>query len=103
MKCNSYHHFFEVLANQTRFKIIESLKKSEKCVNEICLDLKEEQSKISHNLKIMLECKILEVKNEGKNRIYFLNKNTIKPILKIVEEHVKNNCKICKKIKFQKI
>jgi|TARA_Y100000310_G_C20694759_1_gene824790 DNA-binding transcriptional ArsR family regulator len=63
-------------------------------VSEISKNLKEEQSKISHNLKKLTACHILEVKQKGKQRIYSLNKKTVVPMLKIVGEHVRNNCLI---------
>jgi hypothetical protein len=47
-----------------------------------------------------MECKFLDVKQEGKQRIYSLNKDTIIPILTLVEKHVEKYCeKICQKTK----
>ena len=98
MKCNSY--FFEVMSNKTRWKIILSLYDKEKCVKEICEDTKEEQSKISHNLKILSTCKFVYSKKEGRTKTYYLNKKTMKPLLDIVQKHMHEFCKnkcICKK------
>ncbi|MFX1538094.1 MAG: ArsR/SmtB family transcription factor [Promethearchaeota archaeon] len=70
----------------------------EKSVSDICNIINEEQSKVSHNLKKLMECHFLDVKRKGKKRIYSLNKNTISPILKLVEEHVRKCCKgVCSK------
>lgn len=93
MKCKSYYHFFEVMANPTRFKIIESLMEGSLSVSDICLITKEEQSKISHNLRVLSQCNVVENKREGKKVIYSLNQSTILPMLKLVEEHVKVHCK----------
>jgi len=92
MKCNSYKMFFEVFANETRFKIIDSLSKSPKCVTDICEDVKEEQSKVSHNLKILTCCNFVVRKIDGRKRIYSLNKDTVQPIIKLVGKHVKKYC-----------
>ncbi|MGE0792964.1 MAG: ArsR/SmtB family transcription factor [Candidatus Woesearchaeota archaeon] len=92
MKCKSYYKFFEVIANETRFKIIESLIDGALNVGQICFVTKEEQSKISHNLKILSQCNVVEIKKDGKNRIYSLNKETIEPMLRLVEKHVEKNC-----------
>lgn len=92
MKCKSYYYFFEVISNKTRFKIIESLMNGALNVSQICFITKEEQSKISHGLKVLAKCNIVEVKKDGKNRIYSLNKDTIEPMLKLVEKHVEKNC-----------
>ena len=93
MKCPSYNLFFEIISNKTRMKIIEALALGEKSVSEICKLINEEQSKVSHNLKKLTECHFLDVKRKGKKRIYSLNKDTVSPILRLVEEHVRKYCK----------
>ena len=75
MKCMSYENFFENFSNKTRLKIIDSLKKGPKSVNKLCNDIHEEQSKVSHNLRKLMDCNFLEVKREGKKRVYSLNKD----------------------------
>jgi len=96
MKCMSYERFFEVFANRTRLKIIESLLESDKNVTQIYEDISEEQSTVSHNLKTLYECNFITKQRQGKKIIYSLNKETIKPLLGIVNKHVskfcKNNC-----------
>ncbi|MFA5745908.1 MAG: metalloregulator ArsR/SmtB family transcription factor [archaeon] len=98
MKCLSYN-FFGVISNKTRWKIIKLLYKSEKTVSEISTITGEEQSKVSHSLKQLLNCNIVFSKRQGKNIIYSLNKKTIKPLVKIVNQHTKDFCKnkCCKK------
>jgi len=101
MKNNTYHIFFTNLANPLRIKIISSLKEKEKNVTELSKELKVEQSKISHALRLLRHCNIVEVKQVGKKRIYSLNKKTILPILKLIDNHSKTfcggNCKACGK------
>ena len=92
MKCISYY-FFTVISNKTRWNIISSLYSKDKCVSDICEEIKEEQSKVSHNLKILSECNFVFSKRAGKKIIYSLNKETIKPLFIIVEKHMKNYCK----------
>lgn len=84
--------FFETLSTRLRWRILEILKKGSKNVNEICKEVKEDQSKVSHNLKKLRECHFIEVKKMGKERIYSLNKETILPLLELVEKHVKGCC-----------
>jgi len=95
MKCNSYHAFFDTISNKTRMNIVESLMQSPKCVNDIAQDIKEEQSKVSHNLKKLMECNFLDVKQQGKKRIYSLNRDTVIPILRLVDKHVSKFCEGC--------
>ena len=101
MNNNTYHIFFTNLANPLRIKIISSLKEKEKNVTDLSKELKIEQSKISHALKLLRHCNIVDVKQKGKQRIYSLNKKTIVPILKLIDNHSKTfcggNCKACGK------
>ncbi len=92
MKCESYY-FFTVISNKTRWKIIYSLYDKDKTVTDICNDINEEQSKVSHNLKILSECKIVFSKRKGKYIIYTLNKKTIKPLIKHIKKHREEFCK----------
>ncbi len=92
MKCTSYEDFFKNFANKTKFKIVMLLKNKPMSVNELSKAMKEEQSKISHNLAKLYKCNILTVKQKGKQRIYSLNKDTVIPIIKLVEKHVEKHC-----------
>ena len=74
------------------------LKNKPLSVNELAKVMKEEQSKISHNLAKLTLCSILNVKQQGKKRIYSLNKETVMPMLRLVEKHVEKYCDMrCKK------
>jgi len=97
MKCNTYHIFFRNLANPIKTKIILALKEKESSVSELSKKLKIEQSKLSHALSSLRCCKLVLVKQKGKERIYSLNKKTILPILKIIDKHKCANCEICGK------
>ncbi|MBU2634526.1 MAG: metalloregulator ArsR/SmtB family transcription factor [Nanoarchaeota archaeon] len=98
MKCKSYNLFFETISHKLRLKIVELLREKPLTVNEIAKKLNEEQSKISHNLKKLSDCHFVEFKKDGKNRIYSLNKETIVPLIKLVEKHVEKHCgDICRK------
>ena len=97
MTSKTYHVFFTNLANPFKINIILSLRKKEKSVNEITKELKVEQSKLSHALASLRCCSIVKSKQKGKQRIYYLNKETIVPILNIIGKHEKKFCKLCMK------
>jgi DNA-binding transcriptional ArsR family regulator len=80
------------LANPLKIKLITLLKEKEKNVSELVEKLKVEQSKISHALKSLKCCNIVQVKQKGKQRIYSLNKKTILPMLKLIDKHAKICC-----------
>ncbi len=89
----SYNLFFANLANPLKIGIILSLRKKERNVSELVRELGVEQSKISHALKSLKNCKIVNVKHKGKERIYTLNKNTIIPMLELIDRHATVHCK----------
>jgi DNA-binding transcriptional ArsR family regulator len=99
----TYHLFFGNLSNPLRIEIIGALKDSKKglTVNELAKELAVEQSKLSHALAGLRECNLVEVKKLGKTRVYSLNKNTLLPILEIIDKHSKKfcggNCSQCMK------
>ena len=103
MFCRSYNNFFQMLANPTNQSIIILLMKKPLNVTQIIKVTRLEQSQASHSLKRLNECKIVNVKRNGKQRIYSLNKKTIIPIIKIVDRHAKEMCPECKKINDVKI
>ena len=93
----TYHVFFSKLSNPLRINIISSLDKEPKSVNQLSKELDIEQSKLSHALKELRECNIVNVKQKGKQRIYSLSK-TIIPILRLIDCHGKgcSECMGCK-------
>jgi len=97
MKQNTYHIFFSKLSNKLRIDIVTSLEKKPKSVSELSSELKIEQSKLSHALKELKECNIVNVEQKGKQRIYSLSK-TIVPILRLISGHSKGcgSCEGCK-------
>ena len=92
---NKYYPFFGNLANPLKVDIISLLKEKEMSVLELASKLKEEQSKISHALSSLKDCSIVNVKSEGKKRIYNLNKETILPMLEIIDRHENKFCEKC--------
>lgn len=98
---NTYHIFFRNLANPLRVSVISELKEKESSVGELSNKLKIEQSKLSHALKTLKSCNIVDFKQKGKQRIYFLNKKTILPMLKLIDKHSQmhcsGNCKFCER------
>ena len=92
MNCTSYEVFFRNFSNKTKFDIVMSLKNRPMSVMELTKVLGEEQSKVSHSLASLAKCGILSVKQQGKKRIYSLNKETIMPVLDLVQKHVEKHC-----------
>lgn len=98
MFCKSYNDFFMTLANPTNQSIIQELLKKPLSVMQIVESTGLEQSLVSHSLRKLYECKIVNFERNGKHKIYSLNKDTIVPILKIVDSHAKEMCPRCMKV-----
>ena len=90
---NTYHVFFMNLANPLRIEIISALKQKNMNVSELSKALGVEQSKLSHALGNLRECNIVNAQQKGKERVYSLNRKTILPMLKLIDEHARLNCK----------
>ncbi|MBR9699337.1 winged helix-turn-helix transcriptional regulator [Candidatus Woesearchaeota archaeon] len=101
MICNTYIQFFQNLSDPTKLEIIKLLREGSKSVNEICKQLKFEQSRVSHTLKKLKEMGFVTMTPKGKQRIYGLDTATILPLLRLTDKHVdayyKHYCK-CKGI-----
>jgi DNA-binding transcriptional ArsR family regulator len=92
----SYRTFFKTLASKNRLKIIHFLQeRGAKNVSDIVEGTKLEQTLVSHNLKRLLNCHFVEVKKNGKERVYSLNKDTIQPLLALMDKHVNTYCVNC--------
>ena len=100
MICPTYNLFFETIAHELRMKMLFALKTNPMSVTDLVNFLDEEQSKVSHNLKRLMDCRFVTVKQDGKKRIYSLNKETVEPLLSLAEKHVQQFCdKNCGRIK----
>ncbi len=89
----SYNVFFTNLANPLKIAIILSLRRKEKNVSELVKELGVEQSKISHALKCLKACNIMKAEPDGKSRFYSLNKETIIPMLELIDKHSSTYCR----------
>jgi len=88
MKNLSYKIFFDAISNRTRLSIIEQLKKGPRNVSNISKALNFEQSRVSHNLKCLYDCGFVTISPNGKERIYSLNKDTVLPLLNLIDNHI---------------
>ena len=91
-RSNKYHVFFGNLANPLRIEIITLLEEKEMSVGQISKKIKVEQSKLSHALANLRKCNLVTAKRVGKEKIYSLNKKTLLPILRIIDNHSTLNC-----------
>jgi len=60
----------------------------EKCVGDICADIKASQSLVSHQLKVLKDANLVGYRKEGNKVLYFLKDGHIKQLLRIAIDHV---------------
>ena len=64
---------FKAFCDENRLKILEMLHSSEKCGCVLLEDLQISQPTLSHDMRILVESKIVKVYRSGKNTYYSLN------------------------------
>ncbi len=89
---NAYNQFLGTLANEKRVKLLLALKEKDMSVSDLIKKLNMNQTTISHNLKRLQICGFVKVKQNGKFRIYSITKETIKPLIELIEKHMKKYC-----------
>jgi DNA-binding transcriptional ArsR family regulator len=75
--------FFNALSHPVRVEIVTELLKGEKCVSDIKDLVKVNQPNVSQHLSVLKAAGIVDWKQEGKRKCYFLrNSSRFKEILK---------------------
>lgn len=88
----AYKIFFGTLVSESRLRIINFLRDGEKNVSEMMSELQMNQTAVSHDLARLKQCGFVQVKVNGKYRNYSLNYKTIKPLMKLIDEHMSEYC-----------
>jgi DNA-binding transcriptional ArsR family regulator len=88
----AYKIFFGTMVSESRLRIINLLRNGRKNVSEIVSELKIDQSAVSHDLARLRRCGFVLIEIEGKYRYYKLNEITIKPLMKLIDEHMGSYC-----------
>ncbi|MBS3086093.1 helix-turn-helix transcriptional regulator [Candidatus Pacearchaeota archaeon] len=89
---NAYKIFFGTLVSESRLRIINLLRSGKKNVSEIMKELKMDQTSVSHDLSRLKRCGFVNVEVNGKFRYYWLNEETIKPLIELIDKHMSLYC-----------
>jgi DNA-binding transcriptional ArsR family regulator len=71
---------FNAVAEARRRQILDLLAGGEASVNELVVRLGLAQPQVSKHLRVLREVGLVEVRDEGRQRMYSLNGRTLKPI-----------------------
>ena len=88
----AYYLFFSTLANRTRLAILDVLKDGPKTILEISKALDQQEASITHNLKSLESCMIVNSQKTAKEHLYSLNKEIVEPLSEILSFHVNKYC-----------
>jgi DNA-binding transcriptional ArsR family regulator len=86
------YRFFSTLANPTRLAILECLRERPRNVMQIAAHLGQEQSMISHNLRPLVQCRLVFIEKKWKERVYSVNRETMEPLFKLFNYHAQKYC-----------
>ena len=79
---------FKIFGDSTRIKILFTLLRGERPVNEIAAELNMTQSAISHQLRILKTSRLIKAERAGKLSIYSLADTHVASILSQGLDHV---------------
>lgn len=92
MLSSAHQQFFKTLGNPKRVEVMLLLMKKPMTVTELMGKTGMEQSTLSHHLKRLKLCQFVQNKANGKERIYSVNEETMEPLFRLMEKHVKKYC-----------
>jgi DNA-binding transcriptional ArsR family regulator len=78
---------FNAVAEPRRRQILDVLAGGERPVNDLVRRLELAQPQVSKHLRVLREVGVVDVRNEGRQRLYRLNGHALKPIHDWVKEY----------------
>jgi len=88
-KYREYARFFKVLADPNRLMIVDMLSCGELCVCVILERFHITQPTLSHHMKTLCDCKLVDGRREGKWMYYSLNDETAREVRGFLDEVTK--------------
>lgn len=83
MPIKEFRRIFRALANETRLRILAALLAGRaKHVTRLAAELDIKQSTVSHNLKRLLDCGLISVRQRGHFHYYSANKAALSPLFR---------------------
>lgn len=90
-----YEWFFETLANPLRMRIVRRLMEKDRTVQELVALTGAEQSKVSHALAVLKDCRVVRSRTEGRFRRYEANREMLVPLFALVDSAICARCQGC--------
>ena len=71
---------FNAIAEPSRRAILDVLSRGERPVNDLVRELGLTQPQVSKHLRVLREVEVVQVRDDGRRRLYRLNGHALKPI-----------------------
>ena len=84
---------FKALSDQNRLKILHILSDGERCACELLKNFDFTQPTLSHHMKVLIECGLVNSRKEGTWNYYSLNEENTKALLIFLNELMLDNKK----------
>jgi DNA-binding transcriptional ArsR family regulator len=78
---------FNAVAEPRRRQILDVLARGERPVNDLVAKLHLSQPQVSKHLRVLREVGLVDVRDEGRRRIYRLNGHSLKPVHDWVKDY----------------
>jgi DNA-binding transcriptional ArsR family regulator len=78
---------FNAVAEPRRRQLLDVLARGERSVNDLVAALRLAQPQVSKHLRVLREVGLVDVREEGRQRIYRLNGHSLKPIHDWVKDY----------------
>lgn len=82
--------FFKVIGDETRMKILLTIREKEACVNDIAKSVEMTKSAVSHQLKLLRDENLIKSRRDGKNIYYSLDDEHVEEMINVAFEHMKH-------------
>lgn len=85
-------NLLKCVGSEIRYRILRLLRERERCVSGIMESLDKEQTLISHHLRSLHECGLVEKERKGRKMIYKISDPAVLEFMERVEELSKTRC-----------
>ena len=82
---------FKALSDQNRLKILHILSDGERCACELLKHFDFTQPTLSHHMKVLMECGLVDSRKEGTWNYYSLNKDNANELIRFLNELMLSN------------
>ncbi|MHC1605739.1 MAG: ArsR/SmtB family transcription factor [Candidatus Methanofastidiosia archaeon] len=79
---------FKAMDDENRIKILEFLRKGERCVCEIFPHIGTSQSNVSQHLRVLREAGLIDYRKDGKKTFYHVKKKELFDALDIIKQFI---------------